>query len=186
MIPSWQQKRCFHDGFSMSQFTKFYVYVSDTPGSVSRLPNIVTGMTVDKLVAFESHSRKNKLQVSIDATTSSDTMLMTKSLQWRHNECDGVSNHRRLDCFLNSFLGTDQGKHQSSASLAFVSGIHRWPVNSPHKGPVTRKMFPFDDVSMIEVLYSCGIGTMKVDALRAAFSISVKCGSKGFLGKIQF
>ena len=37
-------------------------------------------------------------------------------------------------------------KHQSSASLAFVRGIHRWPVNSPHKGPVTRKMFPFDDV----------------------------------------
>ena len=27
-------------------------------------------------------------------------------------------------------------------------GIHRWPVKSPHKGPVTRKMFPFDDVIM--------------------------------------
>ena len=44
--------------------------------------------------------------------------------------------------------GTDQRKHQSSASLAFVRGIHRWPVNSPHKGPVTRKMFPFYDVIM--------------------------------------
>ena len=43
---------------------------------------------------------------------------------------------------------TDQRKHQSSASLAFVRGIHRWPVNSPHKGPVTRKIFPFDDVIM--------------------------------------
>ena len=41
-----------------------------------------------------------------------------------------------------------QRKHQSSASLAFVQGIHRWPVNSPHEGPVTRKMFPFDDVIM--------------------------------------
>ena len=41
-----------------------------------------------------------------------------------------------------------QRKHQSSASLAFVRWIHRWPVNSPHKGPVTRKMFPFDDVIM--------------------------------------
>ena len=39
-------------------------------------------------------------------------------------------------------------KHQNSASLAFVGGIHRWPVNSPHKGPVARKMFPFDDVIM--------------------------------------
>ena len=37
---------------------------------------------------------------------------------------------------------------QSYASLAFVQGIHRRPVNSPHKGPVTRKMFPFDDVIM--------------------------------------
>ena len=46
------------------------------------------------------------------------------------------------------YLGTDERKHQSSASLAFVRGIHRWPVNSPHKGPVTRKMFPFDDVIM--------------------------------------
>ena len=46
------------------------------------------------------------------------------------------------------YSGVDQTKFQSSASLAFVRGIHRWPVNSPHKVPVTRKMFPFDDVIM--------------------------------------
>ena len=46
------------------------------------------------------------------------------------------------------YSGVDQRKHQSSASLAFVRGIHRWPVNSLHKGPITRKMFPFDDVTM--------------------------------------
>ena len=46
------------------------------------------------------------------------------------------------------YSGTDHRKHQSSASLAFVWGIHRGPGNSPHKGPVTRKMFPFDDVIM--------------------------------------
>ena len=38
---------------------------------------------------------------------------------------------------------------KSSASKAFVRGIHRWSVNSPHKGPVTRKLFPFDDVIML-------------------------------------
>ena len=43
----------------------------------------------------------------------------------------------------------NQRKHQSAASQAFVWGIYRWPVNSPHKRPVTRKMFPFDDVIMI-------------------------------------
>ena len=46
------------------------------------------------------------------------------------------------------YLDADQRKHQSSASLAFVRGSHRGPVNSPHKWPVTRKMFPFDDVIM--------------------------------------
>ena len=47
------------------------------------------------------------------------------------------------------YLDADQRKHQSSVSLAFVRGIHRGPVNFPHKWPVTRKMFPFDDVIMI-------------------------------------
>ena len=46
------------------------------------------------------------------------------------------------------YSDADQRKHQSSASLAFVWGIHRGPGNSPHKWPVTRKIFPFDDVIM--------------------------------------
>ena len=44
--------------------------------------------------------------------------------------------------------GVNQRKHQSYTSLAFVRGIHQWPVNSPHKIPVTRKLLPFDDVIM--------------------------------------
>ena len=44
------------------------------------------------------------------------------------------------------YSDADQRKHQSSASLAFVRGIHWRPVNYPHKWPVTWKMFPFDDV----------------------------------------
>ena len=68
------------------------------------------------------------------------------TLQWRHNGCDGVSNHQPQHCFSNVYKDADQIKHQSAASLAFVRGIHRWPVNFPHKWPVTRKMFPFDDV----------------------------------------
>ena len=50
------------------------------------------------------------------------------------------------------YSDADQSKHQSSASLAFVWGIHRGPVNSPHKWPVTRKMLPFDDVIMENLL----------------------------------
>ena len=45
--------------------------------------------------------------------------------------------------------GIEQRKHQRSSSLAFVREIHRWPMDSPHKGPVTRKMLPFDDVIMV-------------------------------------
>ena len=50
------------------------------------------------------------------------------------------------------YSDADQRKHQSSASLAFVRGIHRGPVNSPYKWPVTRKMFPFDDVIMVTLV----------------------------------
>ena len=63
------------------------------------------------------------------------------------------------------FSGTDQRKHQRSAPLAFVRGIHLSPVNSPHKGPVTRKMLPFDDVIMfahICVVYRFVLNTLSL------------------------
>ena len=50
--------------------------------------------------------------------------------------------------------GADQRKHRSSASLAYVRGIHRWSVNSPHKGPVTGKMLPFDEIIMILFIFT--------------------------------
>ena len=55
------------------------------------------------------------------------------------------------------YSGADQRKHQSSASLAFVQGIHQSPVNSPHKWPVTRKMFPFDDVILSGCTGNCHV-----------------------------
>ena len=58
------------------------------------------------------------------------------SLQWRHNGRDGVSVVCSTVC-----SGADERKHQSSASLAFMRGIHQWPVGSHLKGPVTRKGF---------------------------------------------
>ena len=68
------------------------------------------------------------------------------------------------------YSDADQRKHQSSASLAFVRGIHRSPVNSPYKWPVTRKMYPFDDVIMSVLLsilsYSVMLsGLQKLSAL---------------------
>ena len=70
-------------------------------------------------------------------------------------------------CF---YSGADQRKPQSSASLAFVRGFHRWPVNSPHKGPITQKMFPFDDVIM-----------KLADILRKTFRLAISWGKNCFL-----
>ena len=47
------------------------------------------------------------------------------------------------------YSGADQRKHQSSVSLAFGRGIHRGPVNYPHKWPLTRRMFPFENLGML-------------------------------------
>ena len=70
-------------------------------------------------------------------------------LQWRHNEREGVLNYQRLDYLLDRVCRRKkQTKHQCSASLAFVRGIHRGPANSPHKRPVTRKKFAFDNIIM--------------------------------------
>ena len=78
----------------------------------------------------------------------SSAKIIWCTLKWRNTECDGVSNHQPQDNLL-IIQSTDQRKHQSPASLAFVRGIHRWPVNIPtNKVPVTRKKFPFDDVIM--------------------------------------
>ena len=73
------------------------------------------------------------------------------SLQWLHNGRDGVTSIAIV--YSTVYSGADQRKHQSSASLAFVRGIHRGPGNSLHKGPVTRKMFPFDDVIMLRMTW---------------------------------
>ena len=91
-----------------------------------------------------------ELSIQISITASHLIQVRVTALQWRHNGRDGVSNHQPHDCLLNRFFRrTDQGQHQSFAPLAFLCGIHRWPVKSPHKWPVTRKMFPFDHVIMV-------------------------------------
>ena len=64
--------------------------------------------------------------------------------------------------YSTAYSGADQIKHQSSASLAFVRGIHRGPVNSPHRWPVTRRMFPFDDVIMIDPLSLRLLGDVEI------------------------
>ena len=73
-----------------------------------------------------------------------DVIMLTMASQ--------ITSHKIF--YSTAYLGTDKRKHQSSASLAFVQGIHWWPANSPHKGPVTQKISPFDDVIMGHLVQS--------------------------------
>ena len=91
-------------------------------------------------------------------SSGGDNTLPVESLIWRHHYGDVImgtiaSQITSLTIVYSTvYSDADQGKHQSSASLAFVGGIHRGQVNFPHKWPVTREMFPFDDVIMIELI----------------------------------
>ena len=67
------------------------------------------------------------------------------SLQWRHNGHISVSNHQPHDCWLNRLFRRRSKKTLKLRVTGHCAGNS--PVNSPHKGPITRKMFPFDDVS---------------------------------------
>ena len=70
-------------------------------------------------------------------------------LQWRHNGRNSVSNHQPYDCLFNRLFKRRSKKSSKLRVTGLcVRWIHRWPVNSPHKWPVTRKMFLFDDVIM--------------------------------------
>ena len=92
-------------------------------------------------------SGQNK-QLANNIPLKANSLLRINNLwQWRHNVRDGVSNHRHLDCYSTACSCPHQWKHQSSASLAFVRGLFQ------HKRPVTRKMFPFDDVIMYNSNY---------------------------------
>ena len=92
-----------------------------------------------------------------------DFICNAAALQWRHNECDGVSNHRRLDFNLIVCSGSDQRKHQSSAS-------NTW------------KIFPFDGVIMPDLLICDDAGvcittvlclTFKANRLQRRYNDSV-------------
>ena len=63
-----------------------------------------------------------------------------------HNGRDGVSNHQPHDCLLNRLFRRRSKKTLTLCVTGLCAGIHRWPVNSSHKWPIRRKMFPFDDV----------------------------------------
>ena len=85
-------------------------------------------------------------------TAKKITKLRISGLFWHYNDVLMSAMASQITSltivYSTVYSGADQRNHQSSASLAFVRGIHRGPVNSAFKGSVRRKMFPFDDVIM--------------------------------------
>ena len=76
------------------------------------------------------------------------------ALHWRHNDHDGVSNHQHHGCLLNRLFIRRSKKTSKLRVTGLCVGNSPGPVTSPHKWPVTRKMFPLDDVIMW--LWLCG------------------------------
>ena len=93
------------------------------------------------------------------------------ALQWRHNEHDGVSNNQHYDCFLNRLFRRRSKKTSKLRVAGPCEGIQRSPVNSPHKGPVTQKMFPFDDVIRTSRLWSASCTQLWVEGFKIWFII---------------
>ena len=98
------------------------------------------------------------------------------SLQWRHDERDGVSNHQPHDCLLmQPFIKKTSKLRVTGLCAGNSPGL----VNSPHKGPVTRKMFPFDDVIMIPYISNVHRNLTKSPSISIASQISNVINQRG-------
>ena len=142
----------------------------------SCLPPLNDAYCIFTDVPYISHMRHKCLSLkALDYFHYNDTIMGEMTSQ-----ITGVSIVQSTVC-----SSADQRKHQSSASLAFVRGIHWWPVNSPHKRPVARKMYPFDDVIMCyivngpSVLWSPGACTYNfaVDVTYVTCNVGRLCNS---------
>ena len=124
---------------AVMKLLSFPVHLCSTWAAIVHLTGGIVSWIFDTLfITAVSITHQNTRAISCIC----DDIIM--SLQWCHNESDGISNHWRLDCLLNRLFWCRSKKISfSSLSLAFVRAIHRWPVNSLHKGPVTQKMFPW-------------------------------------------
>ena len=95
--------------------------------------------------------------------TYSDTQSATSSLHWRHNGRNGVPNHQLHDCLLNRLFR----RRSNNTSKVRVTGLCEGnsPVTGefPAQRPVTRKMFPFDDVIMFREISSAILNVSWID-----------------------
>ena len=100
------------------------------------------------------HRQGTKIQRSTHNMAAWLPRRLSNSLQWRHNGHNSVSNHQPHDCLLSRLFRCRSKKTSKLRVIGPCAGNLPGPVNSPHKWPVTRKMFPFDDVIMFKAWQS--------------------------------
>ena len=96
----------------------------------------------------EQHWSVREFELRSSATNISQSIAVATALKWRHNECNGVSNNRHLECLLNCLFRSRSKDTSKLRAAGLCAGNSPVTGDFPHKGPVTRKMFPFDYVIM--------------------------------------
>ena len=126
-----------------SWITNFY----NAKGRVYSIPAVASG-ELNGRSSYGCASSSSFDLASIAQSVCEKAFILLESLLWRHNEHDSVSNHQPRGCLLNRLFRRRSKKTSKLRVTGLCVGNSPKPVNSPHKGPVTRKMFPFDDVIM--------------------------------------
>ena len=96
--------------------------------------------------------------------------MLWKTLHWRHNDHGGVSNHQPHGCLFNPLFRRRSKKTSKPRVTGLCAGNSPGPVKSPHKLPVTRKMFSFDDVIMIAIHHRYKDHCLDTDWIHKQFS----------------
>ena len=109
---------------------------------------LTTGTSFSCASIYYHYSWKVIKQTTLTTVEVMNAVKRQSPLHWRHNDHDGVSNHQPHGCLLNRLFRRRSKKTSKLRVTGLCVGNSPRPVNSPHNGPVTRKMFPFDDVIM--------------------------------------
>ena len=127
----------------------FVVICAKTKPNISIICSLKRNTIFSLILVSSGNNYPGLYQTSSDTTGLGQELTTPISLQWRHNERDGVSNHQPHDCLTNRLFIRRSKKTSKLRVTGLCEGNSPVTGEYPHKGTVTRKMFPFDDVIML-------------------------------------
>ena len=151
-LPRQWLRECMHS-ISLRQYCTLCGSHYDKLDKQSRSILLYNGITLhmnvwDILYNEREISTPRVLSLYHKMTPHKNIWEASYTLPWRHNDHDGVSNHQPHGCLFKRLFRRRSKKTSKLRVTGLCVGNSPGPVNSPHKGPVTRTMFPFDDVIM--------------------------------------